>query len=173
MRLIRDQSWTRRGISLLWNAEILSQLVTPEDVVSIRQLFMLVNHWPQDLPAAGGNALVVAGIDGCVDALTPEDAHLWLQADLKSCILSFQDEYEGQAGLVFWLPSGRKRISMTPATDAYLWRCAAPFSQQSLPIGQALWAGAESDAERIISTNESDLDIDGSAWIGLHHPRIS
>jgi hypothetical protein len=117
--------------------------------------------------------LRIAGLDACLDILTPEDAFLWLQIDVNSCILSFQDEYEGQAALIFWLPSGNKRITMTPADDAYYWKCGGKYGQETIAIGQALWGGAESDVGRIIDSKAPNLDPDGIAWLGLHHPRIS
>ena len=79
MRVVSDQSWSRRGLSLLWGAEALSQIAQPHQVVSVRQLFALSRAWPEDLPAADGNAVVVAGVDGCLDALSPEDAAQWLE----------------------------------------------------------------------------------------------
>src|ERR1035441_7782818 len=79
MRGVSDQSWSRRGLSLVWGAEILSRIARPHQVVSVRQLFALSRAWPEDLPAVDGNAVVVAGVDGCLDALSPEDAAQWLE----------------------------------------------------------------------------------------------
>jgi hypothetical protein len=103
MRLIHDTSWTRRGSSLLWGAEALLEITSPAEVVSVRQLFALAEGWPEDLPSGKGNTLVVAGLEGCVDALTPEDAEAWLEQDLRPRMLGFQEEYQGQAALVFGL----------------------------------------------------------------------
>jgi hypothetical protein len=50
------------------------------------------------LPAAQGDALIVVGLEGCLDMLTPEDAEQWLREDFKSYVLRFQSEYENQAG---------------------------------------------------------------------------
>lgn len=129
------------------------------------------NQWPSNLPAAKGDALVVAGLEGCLDILTPESAVQWLETDLKSCILSFQDEYEMQAALIFWLPCGKRRINTASATDTYSWCCSPPATDRLLPIGQALWAGAQSDVKQIFKAD--DPNRDGEAWIGLYHPRIS
>jgi len=60
---------------------------------------------------------VVSGFEGCLDVLSSEDAEHWIENDLKELILSFQDEYEGQAGLIFWVPSGHNRISMAGASE--------------------------------------------------------
>ena len=173
MRVVHDTSWERRGMTLLWGAETLDGLTQPEHVVSIREFFAFTGNWPEALPSNSGDTLVVAGLEGCLDTLTPEDAADWLGGDLKTQILRFQDEYEGQAGLVLWLPSGRQRIHMEPASEAYFWRCAPPFSQRTLPLGQLLWAGAEADVGHLLNPSHTNQDADGPAWIGLHHPRIS
>jgi hypothetical protein len=173
MRLLHDTSWTRRGSALLWGGDALLDIADPTEVLSMRQFFALAGRWPEDLPSGKGNTLVVAGLEGCLDALTPDDAEMWIEHDLKPCMLNFQEEYQGQAGLVFWLPTGRQRIHMARATDTYLWHCSPPFSGRTLALGQRLWGGAEADVGRIIDQREKNQDIDRPAWIGLHHPRIS
>ena len=167
-----NRRWPRRGLALLWDSNILAELVTPTKVVSLRQFFTLVDKWPDDLPAADGDALVVAGFEGCVDVLEAKDAEHWIETDLRDAILSFQDYFEGQAGLILWLPSGRKRISMKGATEEYFWkhRSAGP---DGLHIGRLLWSGAESEVERILNTDDRRVDYDSKHWVGLHHPRIS
>ena len=110
---------------------------------------------------------------GCLDALSADDGSTWLETDLKGIILAFQDEYQGQAALILWLPSGRRRITMSPTTEAYSWKSAALRTAPALPIGRCLWAGADADAARIVVSDLPDPDLDGSAWVGLYHPRIS
>ena len=56
---------------MLWDAKSLSVLAEPQRVVSIRQLFALIGNWPADLPCNDGRALVVAGLEGCLDILKP------------------------------------------------------------------------------------------------------
>ncbi len=173
MRFVRDAGWSRRGLALLWGPQALAELAAPTEILSIRDFFELARKWPESLPSGGGSTLVVSGLEGSFDVLTPDDAAAWLEEDVRRCVLSFQDEYESQCGIVFWLPSGRKRIRMAGATEAYFWSCAPPFAEQTLPLGRILWAGAEQDAGRILDPREKDQTIDGPAWIGLHHPRIS
>jgi len=173
MKLHRDRAWTRRGLSLLWDAAALSEIVEPADVVSIRQFFRMAKAWPEELPAAKGDALVVAGLEGCLDALSDDDARTWLERHLKGPILEFQMEYEGAAALIFWLPSGRRRISMSGATEEYFWKGSSTKDEHGLPIGRCLWGGAEADVARIIASDEDSPDFDGPAYIGLYHPRIS
>jgi len=165
----RDNGWTRRGCSLLWGAEALAELADPEQVRSLRQFTALTGQWPEDLPSANGDALVVSGLEGCLDVLARPDAERWLEHDLRDLILAFQEEYQGQAALIFWTPSGRNRISMPGATEEYYWKHAG--GERGLHIGRLIWAGGEQDAERIVTDGSGDYD--GRAWVGLHHPRIS
>ena len=106
------------AFSLLWDAKALSKVVSPPNVVSLREFFCLTNSWPVNLPGKGGDALIVAGVEGCLDALNDDDGQEWLETDLKQLILSFQEEYEGQAALILWLPSGGSRIKMVGANRA-------------------------------------------------------
>lgn len=168
-----NEGWARRGFALLWNADTLAGLIKPAQVISIRQFFAMADNWPEDLPAAGGDALIVSGFEGCMDVLNGTDAKKWIETDLKEAILSFQDHYEGQAGLILWMPSGRRRISMKGATEEYYWKHRDAGSPDGLHIGRLLLSGAENEVERIIDSNDKNVDYDGKHWVGLHHPRIS
>ena len=133
----------------------------------------MAKSWPVDLPGTDGDALIVAGVEGCLDALSDDDGKTWLETDLKHVILSFQEYYEGQAALIFWLPSGRRRINMESSTEEYFWRDSPSKRTPGLPIGRCLWAGAQSDVERIIVSDVRAPNADEVDYDGLYHPRIS
>lgn len=173
MKTIRQDGWQRRGFSLLWNPVTLNRVTTPRQVLSMREFFALRKAWPEELPSSTGNAVVVAGIEGCMDALSTSDASTWLEQDLKDLVLDFQDHYEGQAALIMWLPSGRDRVRMIPATERYVWSRMASDSERTIELGRCLWGGAEADVARILDGADSESEWDGAAWAGLHHPRIS
>lgn len=172
MQVRFNHSWPRRGFALLWDTQVLGEIVTPPDVFSMRELIALAGNWPDALPAAGGNAIVVAGLEGSLDVLSTTDAREWLTSDFRDLILSFQDYYEGQAGLIFWMPSGHGRISMKGATEEYFWT-HRDSGDSGLPIGRLLFSGAESEVERLLNSDDPDVDVDGKHWVGLYHPRIS
>jgi hypothetical protein len=104
--------------------------------------------------------------------LDADDAQRWIETDLKEAVLSFQDHYQGQAGLIFWMPSGRHRISMKGASEQYFWKHRSSGTD-GLPLGRLLFSGAESEVERLLNSEDENVDCDGKHWIGLHHPRIS
>lgn len=173
MNIHRHNGFMRRGFSLLWDARALASICAPSAAVSMHEFFTMRNRWPDDLPAAEGNALVVAGLDGCLDALTEDNASMWLERDLKVAILDFQDFYQGNAAIILWVPSGRTRVVMDRATEQYFWRATSGRDETRLPFGRCLWGGAESDVVRILVSDEKNPDPDGDAYVGLHHPRIS
>lgn len=173
MKTITGDSWTRRGFSLLWEPHVLTTVIAPTAVVSMREFFALRRSWPDQLPGSAGDALVVAGLDGCLDSLSEQDAVSWLESDLKSAVLSFQEHYSGGAALILWLASGRARIRMDLADEEYFWRVNAAKDGPRLPLGRCLWGGAESDVARILVSEEKTPEFDGDAYVGLHHPRIS
>ncbi|MCW5257557.1 hypothetical protein D5038_14650 [Verminephrobacter aporrectodeae subsp. tuberculatae] len=166
MRPLRDPVWQRHGISWIWNAQARNQLCTASEVWSLRQFLQAVEQWPRDLPSKHGNTLVVGGLDGSLDLLTPDDAETWLGEEIKEAILSFQSHYQGETALIFWLPCGQDRIKCHPATDSIEWRCAAPDTDRLLPFGRILWGEANEYPQEIFLR-------DGSQSAGLFHRRIT
>jgi len=166
MKQLRDTGWKRHGTSWLWDAEALAQVSTASEVWSLRQFVQASVHWPEDLPSNDSNTLVVAGLDGCLDLLSPTDAEGWLASAMKDAILSFQEFYDGQAALVFWLPSCAGRITINSATDAVSWRCAHPNAQENIDFGRVLWGEAHEYPQEIV------LRV-GAKAAGLFHLRIT
>jgi len=71
MRQLRDSVWQRRGTSWVWDEEARNQICAASEVWSLRQFLRAKGNWPDDLPSNGGRTLVVAGLDGSLDLLTP------------------------------------------------------------------------------------------------------
>ncbi len=166
MRQLRDNVWQRHGTSWLWDGEALAQVAQAGEVWSLRQFLRAAGKWPEDLPSNKGAALVVAGLDASLDLLSPDEAEKWLAEDIKHGVLSFQDFWESNAALVFWLPGAAGRIVVNPATDAVSWRCAAPHSNARVEFGRVLW-GAANDYPQEILLRE------GAKPAGLFHLRIT
>ncbi|WP_041375333.1 hypothetical protein [Polymorphum gilvum] len=166
MKQVLDSVWQRRGISWIWDEDAFSTVAKANQVYSLRQLMRATKSWPDDLPSNAGDTLVVAGLDACLDLLTPTDAEAWLGGALKSAILSFQDAYDGQASLIFWLPNGQRRMPIDLATDAVRWRCSAPSSGELIDFGRVLWGEAREYPQEIVLSQ-------GGKPVGLFHLRIT
>ena len=168
VKVLANSTWTRRGCSLLWEAKALMSFARPGEVVSIREFIAMSREWPEDLPSNGGYALVVAGVEGCLDALDTASAQTWVERDLRKVIFEFQDEYQNDAALVLWLPSGRDRMHYALASDEYSW---TGMGEERFPLGRLLWGGAQHDAHRIDHAGNGALNVVDAA--GMYHPRIS
>lgn len=165
MRQLLDTVWQRRGTSWLWDEEARNQICAATEVWSLRQLLRAAGNWPGDLPSNGGQTLVIAGLDGSLDLLTPTDAEIWLGEAIKPAILSFQDEYQGDAALVFWLPGGHSRIKMRTTTDEVTWLCQSPHGHQ-IDFGRVLWGQANEYPQEILLRENTRA-------AGLFHLRIT
>ena len=165
MRQLLDTVWQRRGASWVWDEEARNQICAASEVWSLRQFLRAVGNWPNDLPSNGGKTLVVAGLDGSLDLLTPADAEAWLGDAIKPAILSFQDEFEGDAALVFWLPGGHNRIRAQASNDVVSWLCHAPHGHR-IDFGRILWGQANEYPQEILLR-------DGGKSAGLFHLRIT
>lgn len=166
MKQMLDTVWQRRGTSWVWDEEARNQLCDASEVWSLRQLLQAVGRWPSDLPSNGSNTLVVAGLEGSLDLLPPQEAETWLGDAIKESILSFQANYQGEAALIFWLPSGQGRIKIHSATDAVAWRCAAPHLDSTIDFGRVLWGEAREYPQEIFLRQ-------GAKAAGLFHLRIT
>ena len=166
MKMTLDTVWQRRGTSWIWDEEARNQVCEAAQVWSLRQFLRSVGKWPDDLPSNGANTMVVAGLEAGLDLLTPDDAEAWLGDTVKAAIFSFQDYYEGDAALIFWLPAGQSRIKLNSATDSIEWRCAAPSSEALLAFGRILWSEANEYPQGIVLH-------EGAKVAGLFHLRIA
>ena len=164
MRQLLDTVWQTRGTSWLWDEEARNQICAASEVWSLRQFLRAVGNWPDSLPSNHNRTLVVGGLDGSLDLLTPTDAEAWLGDPIKRAILSFQYQYQGDA-LVFWLPGGDKRIRAQAATDSVSWLCHAPHGHR-IDFGRILWGEPSQYPQEILLR-------EGGEPAGLFHLRIT
>ncbi|MDR1873422.1 MAG: hypothetical protein LBQ90_00200 [Synergistaceae bacterium] len=168
MKKLNDPVWRSKGISWIWDEEARNLVCAANEIWSIRQFIQATGHWPEDLPGNKGDTLVVAGLDGSLDLLCPEDAEAWLGDTIKEAMLSFQGHYEGETALIFWLPQGDKRLEIS-ATDAVNWKCGAPYSESRIDFGRILWGEAREYPKELYSGEGRS----SARSIGLFHRRIS
>ena len=165
MKQTLDTVWQRRGTSWLWDEDARNMVCAAPEVWSLRQFLQAERQWPDDLPSNDGNSLVVAGLDGGLDLLAPNDAEGWLGDSIKNAILSFQDAFD-TGSLIFWLPAGQGRLKANIATDSVEWRCAAPHGDSLLAFGRILWGEANEYPQEILLRA-------GAKAAGLFHLRIT
>jgi hypothetical protein len=158
-----DDIWTRQGVSLIWDADLLRQLCTTENVISLRQFRQLHScGWSGVEPAQVDEvALVVAGIEGCIDALSPDEASDWLRQAIYNAIVSYQSEvsYGGDAAaLVLWIVDAQ-RLDYRTSEDQWYWHCGGEHQGEQVPIGRCLFNGAASDLKEIQDSTGKSLGL--------------
>ena len=170
MDSIRHEVWRRRGFSVIWNREALKSLLCSGDAISIRAMTLMRKSWPETLPCENGNAVVVTGLENCIDALSPHDAETWLEEDIKPLMLSFQHAYDGQAALILWL-SAESRITCPVVQQRLVWNtCDA--RHPVIEFGRCLWGGAQEYA-RLIEPDANNRKPYGNGFIGIYLDRLS
>jgi hypothetical protein len=165
-----DDVWKRKGINILWSGNTLSELGAASNVISLRRFFELYEAgWPDDqIPWINDSALMVAGLDVAIDALSPEEAEPWIEQQVYTKIQDYQTEFDSQCSLIFWM-SDQNRWKEKPGEVEYDWHLTGKYQGQLLPIGRCIWNGAQNGVRRIETTDSNGKQH----WIGLHHHRIS
>lgn len=167
-----DNIWMRRGISLLWDADILASFCQARQVVSLRQFLLLhAADWPEaELPLINEVCLVVAGLESAIDALPPEEAVRWLERTVYPAIVSYQENVAGggtEASLILWI-ADHKRLDYHTSDDTHYWHCGTEYKGKQIPLSRCLFNGAQDGLRRILVG-----DTKPETGVGLYHPRIS
>ena len=170
---LHDNTWMRCGTSLLWDAQALNRVCSPEAVRSLRELLRLHQAgWPEDtLKLIQNRTFVVAGLEAAMDTLHPEEAVEWLEKTVYPAVLDFQEKVADggrEAALILWL-ADRNRVFHKASENTYHWHCAGEHRQQSVPLGRCIWNGAEGSVRRIAATDAQK----NTHHIGLFLQRIS
>lgn len=168
-----DDTWTRRGITLLWDADALAGVCPPQQVVSLRKfLYLDAIGWPEEkMSLINDRAFVVAGLENALDAIGPDEGPEWVRQVVYRALISFQSDVAdggNGAAIILWFTDG-SRFQYKTSDDSYEWKCLAGQNTQMLPLGRCLFNGAQKDLQQVLvkGTNAQDK------WVGLYHPRIS
>ncbi|MEQ1620580.1 MAG: hypothetical protein ABL919_04175 [Methylococcales bacterium] len=162
---LTDDVWKRRGISILWDGDTLTQFDAASKVISLRRFFELYEaDWPEDdIPFVNNDAVMVAGLDVMIDALEPDEAVDWVEQQVYTKIQSFQSCFDSCA-LIFWMAE-KSRWKENAGENSYDWWLSGKYKQQTFPIGRCIWNGAQNGVRRI--------ETPQGQWLGLYHQRIS
>lgn len=166
MTKLYDSVWQRRGVSWIWDNEVLSRIAITSEIVSIRQFLRFSAKKSFKLPSNSGNTLVVDGLEFCLSSMNPCHSEVWLYEDLKGAILSFQDEFSGDAALIFRIPCGENLLERDITTGCIFWNCTVPYIDKKIEFGRLLWGEGSNQPREIV------IKLQGKT-IGWFHPRLS
>ena len=138
--------WKLRGNAILWAPECLTGWCSPAQVTTVRDFLRLYDaKWAgTEARLVGGRALIVAGLEACIDAIPPSEAQRWLEERFYQATIGFQREVaQGgtEAALVFWFAK-ENRFEYALAQDAYQWHVSREYGTATLPLPRLLWNGS-------------------------------
>ncbi len=172
MQQIDDTAWTRRGFSILWSPAALGRVCQKTtDIISVRTM-LRIRQWPDNLPSADGNGLIVTGMEGCIDRMAPDEASEWLAEKIIPVMYRFQDVYD-EAALIFWLESGERRVKEHALDDGVNWLCAPPMQHEEFPLSRNVFGGAYKGVQKIVEKELGDPNNAAAGWIGVYLSRMS
>jgi hypothetical protein len=163
--ILQDTVWLRKGISVLWDNKVLTEMITNGNAISLREFFSLYEqNWPDnEIPLIDENLLLVAGLDAALDSLSAEDSEEWVNQEVYRCIYDFQSWSEGEYALVLWM-TDQHRWKEQVSENRYTWICDGKDKGKEIDLGSGIWNGAQKSIQRI--------EVEGRC-IGLYLERIS
>lgn len=163
MMTLTSNHWTRRGVSLVFEAHASAFMPTACK-------FLPIDAWLADAeappPSNAGRTLVVTGLDAHLEALPPQDREDWLRTMLVVAVSRFRNTHERQGALIFSVHNGRARFRIDEFGKTATWILNGADSQIS--VERSLFGDEPCCLARIIDPQAEDLCADGPAWIGLH-----
>lgn len=163
--VLLDDVWQRKGVSVIWDNAVLTQLLKNNRAVSLREFFCYYeNRWSEEqMPLINDDLLLVAGLDAALDTLEIPISEEWVTQEVYKRIYDFQSWAEGQCALVFWM-SDQARWKENIETNRYTWICDGKDRGKEIELGSGIWNGAQLSVRKIESNRN---------WIGLYLDRIS
>ncbi len=156
--------WFKRGCSIIWDNRCLTRLVKDNtEITPISSALRMAknNSWPEDLPAAKGRAMVVVGLDGCLESLEDDQREKWLKEHIKPLVFSFYHKFENEGALIFFFERGSTAF-IEHSADAFFWR-PTNKNGEALPIVKFLYGGRANEIKTLVS----EVDESKRPW-GIH-----
>ena len=147
--------WFRQGCSIIWDPRCLSRLVTDNSQITPISAAMRIaktETWPDVLPAYKGKAMVIVGLDGCLESLAVPEREKWLKDHIKPLVISFYRRYQTGASLIFFFERG-KAAFLDHIDDAFLWQPTVK-SDSPIPIVKFLYGGRSQEIRRLVSETD-------------------
>lgn len=157
-------TWFRQGCSIIWDSRALSRLVVDNSEItpiSAAMRYFKTDSWPDPLPANKGKAMVVVGLDGCLESLEPTQREEWLKKHIKPMVLGFYREFDVQSSLIFYFERGKDAFK-EDIENAFMWK-SSHRNEKPIPLVKFLYGGRFKEVKRLVS----EADVARQPW-GLY-----
>lgn len=136
MKVLRESTaWKRRGSSIIFDHELIKDLLDSSAMVSLRE-FMSWKNAPAT-PPFSGKTVMVCGLDVVLDALSPDDALDFLTMEIRPVIIEIQQVWP-DVGVVFGFSGAKAFSESTMMSEEVLF---ARRDDSHVRISEGLWDG--------------------------------
>lgn len=162
MREMSSSAWQRRGSSIVFHRNLLVPLIEAGAMVSLREALSWVKNWPPE-PPNGGNTVLVAGLETCLEVMVPPEAENFLRRTIRPFLLECRNHWD-QCGLIFGFGCSEKRFFVDPQENILFVR-----DNTKIRLSEGLWNGAAADElfQLMILDSEKNRDV-----VGGYHVRL-
>jgi hypothetical protein len=167
MQEMTAQGWRRRGCSLIWSPELLSDLITSTEATPLSVVLEWQRSGPPNEPPGGARSVLVGGLQTVLEVMPDTDAaYSWLRANvLPLCRL--WSNYWASVGLIFVMDGPSKLFNLNEADDLVYFGKSSDRDGR-LCLTRAIWNGAAS------GSGAFKLVVEGSREVGgFHVVRVS
>ncbi len=161
MRQMSSSSWQRQGSSIIFDRDVLANLIQTQPV-SLREALSWSAHRPVDPPCGShSRTVLVGGLGTCLDMLSVQEAEEFLRHRIKPMVLEFQDQWP-ECGLVFGISASAQTFAVSSASEELTF---VRRDRKQVRLSYAMWDGSA-------TLNVTQLLQDDKV-IGYHVRRIS
>lgn len=150
MQELTSSKWKRSGSSIVWHPELLADLISSIEPVSVRTLIgWLQSGFPESPPGPPGSRTVLVGglqtvVETMMQTQTPDAVVEWLRANILAVVRRWKAHWP-DVGLVFVMTGPAAMFEFNEGDDLVYFGRGKDRSKK-VRLSLAIWNGAASGA---------------------------
>ncbi|HVA45326.1 MAG TPA: hypothetical protein VNH11_02975 [Pirellulales bacterium] len=144
MQELTSSSWRRRGCSIVWSPELLSDLIVEQDAVPLRTVLTWMASGFPDSPPGDRPTVLVGGLQTVLSTASSSSADAvydWLRQNMLPLVRAFQSRWD-RVGLVFVMDGPRQLFDYNMADDVIYFGSAGQDRAKKIKLSLGIWNGA-------------------------------
>ena len=166
MDTISTTVWQRKGSSIIFDKNSLSQCISAEAVISLRVALSWLKGLP-DTPPVAGRTILVPGLDTIIETMKPQEAEDFLRGRVRPLLRLLQEKWP-ECGIVFGFSSHKNSFEEKAMDEEVVFHRR---DRKTVRLTEGLWDGSATlHMQRIIFEGDQP---GGEVTIGYYVKHIS